>query len=92
MRDADRAGRSELAFDTLDRLGAAAVVEIDPVMDDMMDREPVGRFEIALRGACAVAKQRVVSIEPFEQNFRDRQRRIVRGGRVESIGSSGEGH
>ena len=69
--DAIEAGRAELALDPLDGLRGAAVVEVDPVARDVADREPVGGLEIAPGRARALAKQRVVAVEPFEQDAGD---------------------
>src|SRR5438067_950961 len=70
--------RAKFALDTLDRFGAAAVVEIDAITDDMMNREPIACLEIAFRRTCTVAKQRVMAVEAFEQDLGNRQRRVVR--------------
>src|SRR5206468_10966949 len=83
---------AKLPLDALDGLGAAPVIEIDPVVDDMVDREPVPCFEVALGGAGAIAKQRVMPVEALEQNAGDSERRIIRRGRIDGIDSGGGGH
>jgi hypothetical protein len=71
--------RAERALDALHGFRAAPVVEIDPVACDVREGEPVARFVIALCGARAFAKQRVVPIESFAQHVRDREGRVVGG-------------
>src|SRR5947208_16369528 len=83
---------AKFTFDALRCFGAAAIVEIDPIANGVMDCEPVARLEVALRGARAVTEQRVVTVETFEQDSRDRERRVVRRGRMDLIGTDGGGH
>src|SRR5205823_5543263 len=89
---ARKARRAKFAFDALDGFGAAAVVEVDAIANDVVDRKPIARLEITLGRACAVAKQRVMAVESFEQDLGDRQRRFFRRKRVRDIESDGGGH
>jgi len=57
------------------------VVEVDAVADQVGDRAEVGRLEVPLRGACAIAEQRVVLVEAFDERLRDRARGGVDLGR-----------
>ena len=83
-------GRPELAPDALHGLDDPAVVVVDPVARDVAQRAPVARLEVALRGARAVAEQRVVAVEAVAQRARDRVRGVV-GGRGEARrGGGGE--
>ncbi len=48
------------------------IVEVDAVAADVLDREPVAGVEMPPRRARALAEQRVVLVEAFEQRARDR--------------------
>ncbi len=67
-------GEPELALDPLGGLLHAAVVEVDPVARDVLDREPVARLEMPLRRPRAFAEERVMLVEAFEQRNGDRRR------------------
>ena len=84
--------RAELALDALGRLLDAPVVEVDPVARDMADREEVAGLEMLLRGARAIAEQRVVLVESFEQRQRDRAGGVVRGRGDRELGLGAGGH
>jgi hypothetical protein len=85
---------AELALDALGRFPDPAIVEVDAVARDVTDREEVGGFEMPLRRARAIAKQRVVPVESFEQRERDGAGRIVRRQdreRGDRLGAGGQG-
>ncbi len=65
---------TKVALDALDGLGDAPVVEIDAITSDVANGEPVGRFEIMLCRARAVAKQGVMPVEAFEKDGCDLRR------------------
>ena len=72
-----RASRSiargaQLALDPVGGLLHAAVVEVDAVAADVLDREPVAGVEMPSRRARAFAEQRVVLVEAVDQDARDR--------------------
>jgi hypothetical protein len=89
---ARKARRAKFAFDALDGLRAAAIVEIDAISNDVMDCEPIAGLEIALCGTSTLAKQRVMAVEAFEQDLGDRKRRVFRRKRVRDIESDGGRH
>jgi hypothetical protein len=83
----------EVALDARHRFGDAAIVEIDAVVRDVADREPVAGFEMALGRARALAEQRVVPVEALEQDLGDDlRRRDGRRRRIAIIALRGRAH
>src|SRR5439155_17242255 len=69
----------EFTFDALGGFEHAAIVEVDAVAADVLDRKPVAGLEVAPRSARALAKERVVLVESLDECNGDRVRRV--GGR-----------
>ena len=69
-------GVAVFALDLRGGLVHAAVVEVDAVAGDVLDGEPVARLEMPLRGACALAKHRIVVVEALEHQARDAARLV----------------
>src|SRR4029450_3096276 len=67
---------AEFAIDALGGLEHAAVVEVNAVPPQMLDREPVARFKMAPRRAGAFTEERVVLVEALDQRDRDSVRRV----------------
>ncbi len=63
---------AQLALKPVGGLLHPPVVEVDAVAADVLDREPVAGVEMPSRRARALAEQRVVLVEAFDQGARDR--------------------
>ena len=75
-------GAPEFVSQPCDRLGDAAIVEIDALARDVADRQPVAGLEMTLGGCRTVAEQSVMPIEAVERGLGDglRTRRLADAG------------
>ena len=78
-------GEPEFSEDQLRVFVHAAVVEVDPVASDVLNREPVARLEVALGRPGALAEERVVLVEALEQELRNCARLARAGSLMEGL-------
>ena len=65
---------AEFALQPRDRLHDATIVEVDPILRRVRNRQPVAGLEVAFGRASAIAEQRVVVVEALKGRLRDCRR------------------
>ena len=81
-----------VAIEAFGGLDHPAVVEIDAVARDVLDRAPVPVLEVPACGARALPEQRVMTIEAVENRLRDRPRVLRQRSLAGGEGGGGDRH